>query len=400
MNKRIRGLSAIALAVVVAITMLIGGYQLLAHPTVAESVEDKYQYITFAPATWEDLSLRDCFNPLGIKIGFIYYGTVTNTNVLSKHANIVVSENAAKMRYVQPYEDDFRWDDLDEMAEYADGLPLGEAHASAISWYYPGTNPVEDTDWSSDWLWDYKDNYPALDDELVHHIQHMGGHLSSTIDLVSPANEGYWGQINRTSQAENIWAPLGNAYVYTSTDIANNYWPVSKVEYNTFDLRSGGSYDWDLVHTNLLSQIGVFGIQLYITGTTSIGTECMDFTDWNSSYGWATNLADAHTLIHLAGDHGLKVQFSEIGVCTGNTTEGKAQQAEIYAEIAEMAIEHRDIVNAMIFWGGGYEPAYGVSTWPIPWDEDEIVHPFDKSGNPQPAVEAMCHVALQAQKFP
>ena len=336
------------IAAVVTALSVLGGL-------VLNEVTKPKEYIYYYPIVYVYReSLMAEFDRHGINFGFSVgsssFENTTTRPIIEKHAAIVTTEVALKMKFTQPEQGVFDFSEADAIVAYADELGIG-VHGHTASWSLQ--NP--------EWLTDGNFSRYELEQILTNHVRTLSQHYDGRLISLDSANEGFLGC--------GPWCPLGtNTYVGISFVAASQPYPYPAPDgalrdptvpliYNSlfFD-RAEENYALALLDNGTIDGIG---IQLHLVASTD----------------WEAHLTRVDKFLYRIRQHGGYARFSEVGV---HMHLGEEQaQAEVYAAVTALAIKHKDIVKDFVVWGVK-DPA---------WRGDVTL--FDRAGNPKPSYYAM-----------
>jgi endo-1,4-beta-xylanase len=316
------------------------------------------------------------------------------TKLIASQFNAVTAENAMKWQAIQPQPGVFRFEAADRFVAF------GEQHGMFIV----GHTLV----WHSQtpaWVFQGADGNPAGRDEL---LERMRRHIHTVVGRYRGRVHG-WDVVNEAlnedgSLRDSPWRRiLGDDYLAHAFRFAHEADPEAKLYYNDYSLENRAKLRGAVA---LVESLLKAGVPLHAVGTQS-----------HINLQWPSLRQIEETITTLAG-LGVKVMVSELDVdvlpsrtrsvnadvsrreeaapelnpyADGLPEHRQAQLARRYAEIFEVYLKHRDVIERVTFWGVTDADSW-LNHFPI---RGRTNHPllFDRAARPKPALEAVTAAA-------
>jgi len=241
-------------------------------------------------------------------------------DIAAEEFNIVTPENSHKMSWVQPFEGQFKWEDADELADYAEARGMA-LHGHPLVWYRQLPDWVKRLD-------------PADAQRVMReHIAALAGRYSGRV-LV-------WDVVNEALEADgsyrnSIWFQgMGEDYISDAFFTAKAADPTAALIYNDFDVawindKSDGMYA--LLQRELArgTPIDGVGFQMHLRS---------GFTDFDEVIENFQRFADL----------GLDIYITEFDVAL-DAPDTLETQAEVYRRSLQICLD-QPRCKAMQTWG-------------------------------------------------
>lgn len=321
------------------------------------------------------VSLREVYKdlfPIGAAIsedGIERYG-----DLLKSHFNSITPENALKMINVSPKENEYNFEALDKIVNFAKKnsmLIRGHVliwHDQVPEWVFKGTDgssvPRE-----------------LLLDRMNEYIAQVVGRYKNDIYCWDVVNEAIDDSDNVFYRDTKWFSMIGEDYIEKAFLYAHAVAPEAVLFYNDYNyvLKSKREKIYKLVKSMKEREIPIHGIGIQ--------------GHWGIHY---PEVSDIRRTIELFADLGLKIQLTEMDMSMyewGNnrsdlkkpTEDMLKLQTEKYDKIFGVLREYSDIISGVTFWGVADDytwlddfPVKGRKDWPLLFDEHFHLKPaFD-----------------------
>jgi|GEM_PF-930642 len=289
--------------------------------------------------------LRDLADRRGFKIG---YAAVLNASKLAdwqlyrdiaaEEFNIVTPENSHKMGWIQPQRGEFRFEDADELADYAEqnGMDL---HGHPLVWYTQLPDWVKFLD-------------PAQAQQVMRdHINAVAGRYRGRVAVWDVVNESFE---DDGSYRDSIWYKgMGQGYIRDAFVTAQQADPNAELIYNDYDVawknpKSDAMYQMLADELAAGTPIDGVGFQMHFRS---------DFTDFN---GVEDNLQRFANL-------GLDIYITEFDVAMFDGRDDQLQ-ADIYKRVLEICLS-QPRCKALQSWGYTDRYSWRSNYQPLMFDD-------------------------------
>jgi endo-1,4-beta-xylanase len=309
-------------------------------------------------------TLRDLADQNGIYIGACVDPTPLRNetdygDTLKREFNMVVAENAMKMRSICPSEGVYDWADSDYIVNFATQNNMA-IRGHTLCWY------------QSVPTWCEGKTGPEIRTILQNHVTAMCTRWKGKIyawDVLNEAVSDSGGTLRST-----IWDTAGSDYIDQLFIWANQADPDAKLFYNDY----GIEFPYASVKTeaayDLVSGLLQRGVPIH-----GIGFQC-HIDEWDSP---VTGSYSFDSIIKRFIALGLEVHITELDVSLvlPATQTNYQQQADQYGAIMQMTLNNKPDCNAFMMWG--FTDKYSWIPYFNPGEGEALI--FDASYNPKPA---------------
>lgn len=317
-------------------------------------------------------------------------------SLVKEHFNIVTPENCMKPALVHPSEGTWRFERTDALVKWCEDNKLA-VHGHTLLWHSQTGN------------WFFRDADKAkVAERLKDHISTLVGRYKGKIQSWDVVNEAISDRgDDRTAQTEHLrnssWLQaLGPEFLTLAFKFAHEADPDAKLYYNDYGIEAGPKHASSMV---LLKRLIKDGVPIHGVGIQG---------------HWSTNGLPYAALDKAIGDYaslGLKVSITELDVTIRGASGGQLgwrpgfggrrfggrgtppspqdlkSQADAYARLFTIFIQHRNTVERVTFWGLSDRRTWRWGEHPLIFDSsnqrklayvsivDALLHP-----NPAPAV--------------
>lgn len=309
----------------------------------------------------------------------------TGVNIIKKHFNSIVAENAMKSEVIQPAEGVFNFELSDKFVEFGEKNNLeiiGHTliwHSQCAKWFFVDSTGADVT----------KD---VLIERMKNHIQTVVGRYKGRIygwDVVNESinDDGSWRQ-------SKFYQILGEEYVALAFKFANEADPNTKLYYNDYSMAHQGRREGVVKMIKNLQQQGIrvdgVGMQGHITmdfpevaeyeksivAFAGLGVEVL-ITELDLST--IPFPGDAVTA-DIAASFEFKKEYDPYG--DGLSDEDAKKIHDRYLDVLKLFVKHHDKINRVTFWG--ISDAFSwKNNWPIKGRTDFPLL-FDRNYQPKP----------------
>ncbi len=319
-------------------------------------------------------------------------------DIATGHFSAFTCVNSMKPDFTQPEEGRFTFEQGDRMVEIAQecgATPIGHTlvwHSQTPRWFFRGP-----------------DGQPPSRElalaRMREHIATVVGHYKGTVKQWDVVNEAISDAPGEFLRPTPWFKAIGEDYIAEAFRAAHEADPEAILIYNDYNIELGYKRPKAL---RLLKSLLDQKVPIH-----AVGIEC----HWRLQ---GVNLAEVEDSIKQFAALGLKVMITEldmgvlptryrgadVSVRERMTPEQRAEmdpyvaglpddvaqkQAELYRQVFEMFVRHRDVIGRVTFWGT-HDGDSWLNGFPIPGRTDYPLL-FDRQGRPKPAFRAVLQAA-------
>jgi endo-1,4-beta-xylanase len=356
---------------------------------------------------WDVRPLKDAFK------GKFLIGTALNYPALlgqapmdvaiaTRHFSAITCGNSMKPDFTQPEEGRFTFEQGDrciEIARKCGATVIGHTlvwHSQTPAWFFRGPDG----------------KLPSREMALARmrkHIATVVGHFKGKVkqwDVVNEAISDAPGEFLRPTP----WLrAIGEDYIAEAFRAAHEADPKAILIYNDYNIELGYKRPKALrLLKSLLDQkvpINAVGIQCHWRLDGVNFAEVEDSIQQFAALGLKVMITELDIGVLPSRYRGADISFRErmtpeqqaaMNPYVAGLPEDVAQkQAELYRQVFEMFLRHRDVIDRVTFWGP-HDGDSWLNNFPIRGRTDYPL-PFDRQGRPKPAFFAIRQAALEAR---
>jgi len=299
---------------------------------------------------------------MGVAVNSQFFNRTEAQNTVLEEFSQVTAENIMKMSYLHPNENQFTFDQADQLVDWANANGIG-VHGHTFIWHPDYQVPS--------WMNNYSGDFQAmLDNHVATIADHFAGRMASwdVVNEVIDENNNCW----RNSL---FYQQTGEAFVANAFRVAHENDPSAELYYNDYDTEGGNSAKLQCL-LDLVDGLIADGVPI-----DGVGFQMHVQIDWPGT----SNIAQAFQAIV---DRGLKVKVTELEVPVNNpyastpfpqytsfTDQASQLQKQRYKSIMQTYLDTvppslRGGFTVWGLWDGdswilSFEDRQGADDWPL-----------------------------------
>ncbi len=316
--------------------------------------------------------------------------------LVKEHFNVVTPENCMKPGLVHPSQESWRFERPDALVQWCADNNVG-IHGHTLVWHAQ----------TNDWFFRDGDK-AAVTERMKDHISTLVGRYKGKIQSWDVVNEAINDGGNaETAQTENLrnssWLrALGPEFLTLAFKFAHEADPDAKLYYNDYGIEAGPKHESSMVLLKRLIKEGAPVHGVGIQGHWSTGRIPYDALDKAisdyASLGLEVSVTELDVTIRGASGGQFGPAFGgrgfggrRFGGGSPPSPQDLKTQADDYARLFSILIQHRDAIERVTFWGLSDRRTWRFGQHPLI---------FDSNNQPKPAYRAIVDAVLSPNAAP